>query len=102
MHYHTGIGVNGSESDRDIVAWNRDLEKSQKAKRGLSSRNETPHPGEWSVACNPTRDPIASIEWKTKLPVNEKAELLQVEENSSVGWSRWLGSQNKMIGGPCH
>lgn len=38
---------------------------------------------------SPARDPIASIEWKEKLPMNEKADLLQVEQE--------VGSQHEVI-----
>ena len=37
----------------------------------------------------PARDLIASIEWKEKPPVNEKADLLQVEQE--------VGSQREVI-----
>ena len=46
-------------------------------------RKEASHPGEWSEAGGPAKDPVASIECKAKPPVSEKADLLQVEESGS-------------------
>ena len=60
------------------------FQEKPEARRGLCLRNKASHPGEWSEADNPTREPIDNIEWKAKPPVNKKAVLFQVEENRSV------------------
>lgn len=73
-----------TQPERDTVAWCQDFEKSQNARGGPCLRKEVSHPGEWSKIGSPARDPVASIEWKAKLPVSEKADLLQVEESASV------------------
>ena len=73
-------GAKGSEPKRETVAWYQDFEKRQKVRRGLCSRNEASHPEDWSEMGSSSRDPIANIEWKAKRPVNEKADLLQVEK----------------------
>ena len=40
---------------------------------------EASHPGEWSEAGSPTKDPIDNIEWKAKPQVNQKADSLPME-----------------------
>ena len=83
MHHHTRLGAEGSEPKRDVEAWYQDFKKSQKVRRGLCSRNEASHSGDWSEVGSPARDPVTSTEWKAELPVNKKADLLQVEESRS-------------------
>ena len=68
----------------DTVTWYQDFEKSQKTRRRLFLRKEASHPGEWSEKGSPARDPVDNIEWKAKLPVKEKVDLLKVEQVGMV------------------
>ncbi|KAH0513066.1 Structural maintenance of chromosomes protein 1B [Microtus ochrogaster] len=69
-----------SKPKRDTITWYQDFEKSQKTRRRLFLRKEASHTGEWSEKGSPARDPIDNIEWKAKLPVKEKVDLLKVEQ----------------------
>ena len=82
--HHARTGAKCSEPKKDTVSWYQDFRKSQKLRRGLCSRKEASHPGEWSEVGSPPRNPIVGFEWKAKPSVNEKADLLQVEESRSV------------------
>ncbi|XP_035310872.1 zinc finger protein 23 isoform X1 [Cricetulus griseus] len=96
-------GAKGSEPQRDTVAWYQDFEKSQKVRRGLCSRKEASHPGEWSEVDSPARDPIVGTEWKAKPPAKEKADLLQEEESrSSEGEAADSGSSSPSRTGTVH
>lgn len=90
FHQTYRAGAKGSEPERDTVAWYQ--KRYKKVRRGLCLRNEVSIKGNGqSQVAQPEGDPVANIEWKSRLSVNEKEDLLQEEDNKSVEFGAGVG-----------